>query len=155
MARPDSTTPGSVMPRYPHLLADEYNISLIGAKMRALRSLGVPYSDGDIDTAVTAMRTQANAIAAEVEGQQGPKGLADKEIVALIAYLQRLGTDIKWKRPQPQAPLAVSAVPTTPAAPATPAAPTTPAPPASPVAVAPSGSGANLVSASAAPAPVK
>jgi cytochrome c oxidase cbb3-type subunit I/II len=155
MARPDSTTPGSVMPRYPHLLADEYNISLIGAKMRALRSLGVPYSDGDIDTAVTAMRTQANAIAAEVEGQQGPKGLADKEIVALIAYLQRLGTDIKWKRPQPQAPLAVSAVPTTPAAPATPAAPTTPAPPASPVAVAPSGSGADLVSASAAPAPVK
>ena len=42
-------------------------------------------------------RAQAKAIAAEIEAQDGPKGLADKEIVAIIAYLQRLGTDIKVK----------------------------------------------------------
>ena len=72
--------------------------------MRALRTVGVPYTDGEIETAVGTMQTQARAIAAEVESQQGPTGLADKEIIALTAYLQRLGTDIKWKRPQPQLP---------------------------------------------------
>jgi cytochrome c oxidase cbb3-type subunit I/II len=105
MDRPDSTTPGSIMPRYPHLLTAPFDTGLIGAKMRALRRVGVPYSDGEIESAVTAMQAQASAIAAEVESQQGPTGLADKEIVALTAYLQRLGTDIKWKRPQPQLPL--------------------------------------------------
>ncbi len=40
-------------------------------------------------------------IAAEVASQQGPAGLADREITALTAYLQRLGTDIKWKKPAP------------------------------------------------------
>jgi cytochrome c oxidase cbb3-type subunit I/II len=95
MDRPDSTTPGSIMPRYPHLLTAPFDTGLIGAKMRALRRVGVPYSDGEIESAVTAMQAQASAIAAEVESQQGPTGLADKEIVALTAYLQRLGTDIK------------------------------------------------------------
>jgi cytochrome c oxidase cbb3-type subunit I/II len=102
MERPDSTTPGSVMPRYPHLLRDPYDTSLITAKMSVLRTLGAPYTDGEIENAVAAMQAQANAIAAEVEAQQGPKGLADKEILALTAYLQRLGTDIKWKRVETQ-----------------------------------------------------
>ena len=87
------------MPRYPHLLTSDYDTSLIGSKMRALRTVGVPYTDGEIDTAPAAMDAQAKTIAAEVEAQKGPTGLADKEIVALTAYLQRLGTDIKWKRP--------------------------------------------------------
>jgi cytochrome c oxidase cbb3-type subunit I/II len=99
MAAPTSTTPGSVMPRYPHLLRDAYDTSLIGAKLRALRSVGVPYSDGEIDTAPAAMARQAAGIAAEVEAQKGPAGLADKEVTALTAYLQRLGTDIRWRRP--------------------------------------------------------
>ena len=99
MDRPASTTPGSVMPRYPHLAADRFDTSLVGSKMRALRTVGVPYSDGEIESALGAMERQAKAIAAEVESQQGPPGLADKEITALTAYLQRLGTDIKWKKP--------------------------------------------------------
>jgi cytochrome c oxidase cbb3-type subunit I/II len=117
MARPDSTTPGSLMPRYPHLLTDAFDISLIGAKLRALRSLGVPYSQGEIDTAEAAMRTQATAIAGDVALQQGPTGLDDKEIIALTAYLQRLGTDIQWQRPLPQAAVAATA-PVPPARPA-------------------------------------
>ncbi|MGE3490891.1 MAG: cytochrome-c oxidase, cbb3-type subunit I [Vicinamibacterales bacterium] len=116
MARPDSTTPGSIMPRYPHLLTSTFDTSLIGAKMRALRSLGVPYSQGEIDTAETAMRMQAAAIAGEVAQQQGPTGLDDKEIIALTAYLQRLGTDIGWKRPLPQAPIALTPAPAPPPA---------------------------------------
>jgi hypothetical protein len=61
------------------------------------------------------MDAQAKGIAADVEAQQGPKGLADKEIVALTAYLQRLGTDIKWKKVAPQAPLAAAPVAPAPA----------------------------------------
>jgi cbb3-type cytochrome oxidase cytochrome c subunit len=109
MDRPDSTTPGSVMPRYPHLLKDPFDASLIGSKMRALRAVGTPYTDGEIENAPAAIEAQAKAIAAEVESQQGPPGLADKEITALTAYLQRLGTDIRWKKVAPQPPLATAA----------------------------------------------
>jgi len=99
MKQPDSTTPGSVMPRYPHLLTSPTDTRLVEAKMRAMRTVGVPYSDGEIETARASIDDQARAIEAEVEAQLGPRGLADKEIVALTAYLQRLGTDIRWKRP--------------------------------------------------------
>jgi cytochrome c oxidase cbb3-type subunit I/II len=118
MGRPDSTTPGSVMPRYPHLLTDRYDTSLVASKMRALRAVGVPYTDGEIETAAAAIESQAKVIAAEVEAQQGPPGLADKEIAALTAYLQRLGTDIRWQRPAPQLPLAATALVPPPGAPA-------------------------------------
>jgi cytochrome c oxidase cbb3-type subunit I/II len=129
MARPNSTTPGSVMPRYTHLQADPFDTSLIGSKMRALRVVGVPYTDGEIETATASMERQAKAIAEEVEAQQGPAGLADKEITALTAYLQRLGTDIRWKRPQPQAPVAVVPPPSvaTPAPPVATGGPVVPA----------------------------
>lgn len=91
--------------------------------MRALRSVGTPYTDGEIETAPASIEAQAKAIATEVELQRGPAGLADKEITALTAYLQRLGTDIKWKRVAPQAPLA----PAAPAVPVPPPATTAPA----------------------------
>ena len=86
------------------------------------------------------MQAQANAIAKEVESQQGPTGLADKEIIALTAYLQRLGTDTRWKRPVEQAPY--SATLQAPPAPATApaaspaAASAAPAAPATPTAAA-------------------
>jgi cytochrome c oxidase cbb3-type subunit I/II len=108
MDRPDSTTPGSVMPRYPHLLSNTFDTRLIRRKLEVLRTLGAPYTDGELDTAVASMQTQAGAIAAEVEAQKGPRGLADKEILALTAYLQRLGTDIRWKRVEPQAPFSAT-----------------------------------------------
>jgi len=99
MDRPASTTPGSVMPAYTHLKTSAFDTGLVGSKMRALRVIGVPYTDGEIESAPASIAAQAKAIAADVEAQQGPKGLADKEITALTAYLQRLGTDIKWKKP--------------------------------------------------------
>jgi len=111
MQNPRSTTPGSVMPRYGHILTSTMNASDIGAKMRALRTTGVPYPDGEIETAPAAISAQAKQIAAEIEAQQGPRGLADKEIVALTAYLQRLGTDIKWKRVAPQPIVATASAP--------------------------------------------
>jgi len=114
MDRPDSTTPGSIMPRYPHLLTRTFDTSLIRRKLEVLRTLGAPYTDGELENAITAMQAQAGAIAAEVESQQGPKGLADKEILALTAYLQRLGTDIRWKRVETQAPFSAPSLITPP-----------------------------------------
>jgi len=54
----------------------------------------VPYGDA-VTRAPELAREQARTIAADIEAAGGPKGLADKEIVALVAYLQRLGTDIR------------------------------------------------------------
>ena len=103
-------------------------------RVRAIR----PEGDSavlEIEAAPAAIAAQARAIAAEVEAQQGPTGLADKEIVAPTAYLQRLGTDIRWKRPQVQAP-AIAPPPPAPAAGVPAAAPAPAVPPGgSPVAV--------------------
>ncbi|MFH1570688.1 MAG: cytochrome-c oxidase, cbb3-type subunit I [Gemmatimonadota bacterium] len=99
MQDPPSTTPGSLMPRYPQMLTTPLDVSRIEAKMRALRAVGTPYTDGDIETARAHIRTQAEDLAAQVVAQLGPEGLADKEVIAVTAYLQRLGTDIRWRRP--------------------------------------------------------
>jgi cytochrome c oxidase cbb3-type subunit I/II len=84
---------------FPHILKDDLDASEIEAKMGALRIAGVPYTDADIEQAAGNVTRQAGAIAANITLQQGPKNLQDKEIVALIAYLQRLGTDIQWRPP--------------------------------------------------------
>jgi cytochrome c oxidase cbb3-type subunit I/II len=110
MEDPTSTTPGSIMPRYPHLLTTPLDFSRIEAKMRALRTVGTPYTDGEIESARALLRVQADSIAVQIAAQQGPRDLADKEIVALAAFLQRLGTDIRWRRPT-VAPLLVDPIP--------------------------------------------
>jgi cytochrome c oxidase cbb3-type subunit I/II len=101
MDDPRSITQGSIMPPYPWMLKNELNFDRIPTIMRAHRTLGVPYTDADIDGGIASATEQAAAIAEEVVAQGGPEDLADKEIVALIAYLQRLGTDIN--RPEPVA----------------------------------------------------
>jgi len=109
MEYPPATTDGSVMPPFPHLLEWDTDASEIEAKMRALRTAGVPYSDAEIAGAQTSIAEQSAEIARDVERSEGPKGLASKEITALTAYLQRLGTDIRWERPT-ETPLLVGAV---------------------------------------------
>ena len=108
MDDPRSTTPGSIMPRFPHLLTDTLDMSLLQSKMKALTLVGVPYSDSELAHAEEISDAQAAKIAAELEAGSGPKGLKDKEIIALTAYLQRLGTDIKWRKPE-QPPLTLGA----------------------------------------------
>ncbi len=94
MEDPRSTSPRSVMPPYAFLLEDELDLSKTGQKVEAMMALNVPYDVSTADNAEDLARAQAAEIAAEIEAQSGPAGLADKEIVALVAYLQRLGTDI-------------------------------------------------------------
>ncbi|MCU0234253.1 MAG: cytochrome-c oxidase, cbb3-type subunit I [Thermoanaerobaculales bacterium] len=101
MADPRAITAGSIMPAYPWLLTAPLDVDSIERVMRAHRALGVPYSDSDIAGGAAAARAQAAELAARVVEQGGPEGLADKQIVALTAYLQRLGTDIT--KPEPVA----------------------------------------------------
>jgi cytochrome c oxidase cbb3-type subunit I/II len=101
MEDPRSTSPGSIMPTFPWLLADELDTGSTRAKLRAMRWLGVPYTPEQVDRGLDDLRTQARQIAADLAGA-GVQGTEGKEIVALIAYLQRMGTDIK------QAPVAAA-----------------------------------------------
>jgi cytochrome c oxidase cbb3-type subunit I/II len=116
MWSPQSISAGSIMPSYQWLFDNKpLNISLTEKKMKAMATLGVPYTDADIANAQKNLRAQALKI--EENLKQDPdfvksyedskhkaaaKGEAfvpmnEREIVALIAYLQRLGTDIKVK----------------------------------------------------------
>jgi cytochrome c oxidase cbb3-type subunit I/II len=101
MDDPRAITAGSIMPAYPWMLSSPLDFEAIEPIMRAHRTVGVPYTDEEITGGVAIAREQAEAIAAEIVVQGGPEGLADKQIVALIAYLQRLGTDIT--KPEPVA----------------------------------------------------
>jgi cytochrome c oxidase cbb3-type subunit I/II len=89
------------MPAYPWMLTKQADFESIPTVMRAHQIIGVPYTDDEVAGGEAAAREQAQMIAEEIVEQGGPDGLADKEIVALIAYLQRLGTDIT--KPEPVA----------------------------------------------------
>jgi cytochrome c oxidase cbb3-type subunit I/II len=94
MDDPSSTSPGSIMPRYSWLLTKKMDTNSIPPRITALRKIGVPYPDGLEQTAITEARKQADQIVANLK-QGSIDAAPDKEIIALIAYLQRLGTDIK------------------------------------------------------------
>ena len=98
---PRLTSPGSIMPSYPWLLTNDLDVSDTEAKMAAMVTLGVPYSQFELDKSLFLLRNQAQEIEKnlrqdpEFVKNYGDSNMQDKEIVALIAYLQRLGTDIK------------------------------------------------------------
>ena len=94
MLDPGSMAPGSIMPSYPWLLEDQLDANSTMAKIKAMKRLGVPYPENYENDAVKDMEAQANEIAANLE-KDGIKTKSDREIIALIAYLQRLGKDIK------------------------------------------------------------
>ncbi|MGE5316015.1 MAG: cytochrome-c oxidase, cbb3-type subunit I [Acidobacteriota bacterium] len=96
MNDPRSMSPGSIMPAYPWLLTNDLNTSATGAKIRAMQALGVPYPKGYEQFAMNDLTAQSEAVALDLQ-KAGAPAEPQKEIVALIAYLQRLGTDIKVK----------------------------------------------------------
>ncbi len=101
MLDPRSTSPGSIMPAYPWLYSDDLSVSLTEAKLAAMKTLGVPYSEQEVRDAVATLRLQASQIANGLvaQGMADAQGSESKEIIAMIAYLQRLGTDIKAVAP--------------------------------------------------------
>lgn len=94
MLAPESMSPGSIMPPYPWLITDELDISLTPKKIRVMQTLGVPYPEGYDEIANDDLREQAEKIVASLK-ESGIETTWDRKIIALIAYLQRLGTDIK------------------------------------------------------------
>jgi cytochrome c oxidase cbb3-type subunit I/II len=115
MYDPQSTSSGSIMPAYQWIVRNEHDRSHIANKMKTMVTLGVPYTEEEIANAASAMATQALQIEKNlytdpdfVKSYEADKKFAaengepfiemrDREIVALIAYLQRMGTDIKIK----------------------------------------------------------
>jgi len=96
MLDPTTMSPGSIMPAYPHMLEDALDLSDLPAKITALRKLGTPYPRDFEKYAITNAQEQAKKIAANLTSQGiKDQNMENKEIVAIIAYLQRLGTDIK------------------------------------------------------------
>jgi cytochrome c oxidase cbb3-type subunit I/II len=107
MQDPRSITAKSIMPPYPQLLTNDLDFGVIQRRVDVMAMLGVPYGNAVIDgTAPKMAHAQAALLADSIAQQGGPKDLANKEIVALVAYLQRLGRDAT----QPAA--AVAAKPT-------------------------------------------
>src|SRR5690606_39025953 len=80
MEDPRSTSPRSIMPPYPWLLEKEADLADLPAKLRALQTLGHPYTDDEVTHATTLARRQAVQVADEIAAQGGPAGLADREI---------------------------------------------------------------------------
>ncbi len=92
---PRSTSPGSIMPRYPWLLTQPLETASLPARIRALRKIGVPYPMGyengaaEMDLNTQAIKVVANLKAGMITAE------TNREIIAVIAYLQRLGSDTK------------------------------------------------------------
>ncbi|MBL3655922.1 cytochrome-c oxidase, cbb3-type subunit I [Fulvivirga sediminis] len=97
MLDPSAVSAGSIMPPYPWLFENTIDKSTTAAKISAMRTLGVPYEEGYEDIANDVLDEQAEFIARSLKEQDGIEVMPETEIVALIAYLQRLGTDITVK----------------------------------------------------------
>jgi cytochrome c oxidase cbb3-type subunit I/II len=96
MREPQSMSPGSIMPAYDWLYEQTLSTAQTQDKLTAMKKLGVPYTDSEIANAVADLNAQSKAIQGRL-AEEKIKVSADKEIIALIAYLQRLGTDISKK----------------------------------------------------------
>ncbi len=117
MYDPQSTSPGSIMPAYKWLFDNKaMDFSNIETKMRVLQKLGAPYTDEEVANAQASIKEQGERIeeslkadpdfvrsyeaskkAAQERGEEFVP-MSQREITALIAYMQRLGTDIKAEK---------------------------------------------------------
>ncbi|MCC5927614.1 MAG: cytochrome-c oxidase, cbb3-type subunit I [Cyclobacteriaceae bacterium] len=93
---PTTMSPGSLMPSYPWLFEQMTDVSLTKRKISAMRKLGVPYEEGYEEQAMADVEKQAQIISENLKNEN-IEADPSLEIIALIAYLQRLGTDIKVK----------------------------------------------------------
>ncbi len=101
MENPRSTSPGSIMPPYPWLLTQNLDTNALPARIAALRKVGVPYPDGfENGPAQKELEAQARKIVGNLQIGMISNAPPSSEIIGLIAYLQRLGTDIKSAPPQ-------------------------------------------------------
>ena len=97
LEEPGAISTGSVMPSYSFLIDDNLDTASTPLKINAMRTLGVPYEANYAIKANADLMVQAKLISDDLQ-KEGIKVAPNKEIIALIAYLQRLGTDITKKQ---------------------------------------------------------
>lgn len=107
---PNNTSPGSIMPAYPSFEQTELNFRTIQERVQAQNFLagGKAYTPAEIENAEKLARDQAKKIAAEIVQQNGSQGslpanLDQTQLVAMIAYMQRLGIEQADTPPAPAA----------------------------------------------------
>jgi cytochrome c oxidase cbb3-type subunit I/II len=93
---PQKMNQASIMPKYPWLAKKEIDIQSTPGKIRAMKVLGVPYPDSYEQQAIVDLKAQADSIAKDLAAN-GIQTDSNREIIALIAYIQRLGVDISNK----------------------------------------------------------
>ena len=100
MLEPTDISPGSIMPAYAYLIDDDLDLTYTEDKISAMRTLGVPYREGYESDALKDVDRQAERIARSIFKDLDANAADErvmalkKEVIALIAYLQRLGSDI-------------------------------------------------------------
>jgi cytochrome c oxidase cbb3-type subunit I/II len=90
---PREVTPGSIMPRYTWLFENKADYASLKKKMEAMVTLGVPYTKVEVATGEQMARAQAEGIKVGLVEAGIPEKILDKEVIPLIAYLQRIGVD--------------------------------------------------------------
>lgn len=100
MLDPRDMSPGSIMPSYEWMFENPIDMASTKAKIEAMQTLGVPYEAGFENEANDNLRQQAEQVvknlrAEDIIDETTADYIKDKQIIAVIAYLQRLGTDIK------------------------------------------------------------
>jgi cytochrome c oxidase cbb3-type subunit 2 len=113
MTNPRNVVPESIMPAYPHLATRGADLDDLGLHLKALKTLGVPYTDEMIAEAHKDSLVQTHPDSPHMEGLQARYGKevavrdfdGDPKLVseldALIAYLQVLGTMVKFENFNP------------------------------------------------------
>ena len=95
MINPRQITPDSIMPNYPWLITNKLAYKNLVKKIKVMKALGVPYEKEEIENAVSLAKEQADEISQELIDAGVPEKIKDKEMIALISYLQKLGTDLE------------------------------------------------------------
>jgi cytochrome c oxidase cbb3-type subunit I/II len=90
---PREVTAGSIMPRYTWLYDNKIDYSSLVKKMSVMHALGVPYTADEITNSVANAQAQATTIANGLVESGVPAKIVDKEVIAIIAYIQRIGVD--------------------------------------------------------------
>ena len=92
MINPREIVPNSIMPSYPWLAAKKIDYNILRKKFSVMKMLGVPYDDNEVANADMIAEKEAAIIYEELLSQdKSLESLKDTELIALIAYLQRLG----------------------------------------------------------------
>ena len=104
MKNPTDTSVGSIMPKYDWMFVNKLDFNLTSSKMKALRLVGVPYTDEEIDNSMVAVKLQADAIVADLKKTETKPNEYqvewNNEIIAMIAYLQILGKRVENTKPE-------------------------------------------------------